>query len=71
MFSVILYGHEDVEIVADEYEVDEDGDLVFWADEGDDELVEIARFREGAWSGVSQVAEDDEEEDEVKVEDGE
>jgi hypothetical protein len=30
-------------VEADDYEIDEGGDLVFWGDEGEDELVEIGR----------------------------
>lgn len=58
MFTVHLSGSDPVYVEADDYEVDEDGYLVFWADEGevdeDDEsiLTEVARFAQ--FVGVSQ-----------------
>lgn len=64
-YHVTQYGHEDMLVEADDYDVDEDGDLVFWAlDEEDDELVEVGRFVEGGWTSVV-LAADEVDEDEL------
>lgn len=58
------------EVGADDYEVDEDGDLVMFAENEDGDLVEIGRFPH--YTAVVLLAEDeteeDEDEDEVNAE---
>lgn len=67
MFMVVMSFSEDVFVEADDYEVDEDGDLVFSAvhedEDGEDISVEVGRFKEAAWGAVVAIeAEDDEDE---------
>lgn len=70
MFSVRMFDGCELEVFADEYEIDEDGDLVFWAVEDEyadePEMVEVGRVATHCWSSVFQVA--DVEDDEVEVE---
>jgi hypothetical protein len=73
----IVKGGYDVEVFvveADDYEIDEDGDLVFWGDEGEDELVEIGRcvgFRGSVFRAAEAWEVELEAEDEGEAEDGE
>ena len=65
MFDVV-HGDNITPVEADEYEVDEGGDLVFWMvdeddvdeDTGEAFMVEVHRFQEYSWSGVMTVFED-------------
>lgn len=72
MFMVVMsYDADDLFVDADDYEVDEDGDLVFLnADEdaefeSEDGMVEVGRAVAGKWDAVVSV-ECEEEEDEVE-----
>lgn len=64
MFDVV-HGDNITLVEADEYEVDEGGDLVFWMvdeddvdeDTGEAFMVEVHRFQEYSWSGVMTVFE--------------
>lgn len=70
MFMVVMALTKNIYVEADDYEVDEDGDLVFLVADEDDEfesedgMVEVARVVSGRWDAVAPV-EDDEDEDEV------
>lgn len=69
MFMVVMTFSEDVFVDADDYEVDEDGDLVFSTvredDDGEDISVETGRFKEDVWAAVLEVEpEEDEDTDE-------
>lgn len=73
MFLVAMSYSDDLFVDADDYEVDEDGDLVFLVEDENDEfesedgLVEVARVAAGKWDAVVPVeVEDDEEEVEVE-----
>lgn len=65
MFLVIMQFCDDLMVEADEYEVDEDGDMVFWSvvDEDDDEMVEVGRVKDGCWAAVFTAEEDEAEGD--------
>jgi len=62
---------EDHVVEADEYEVDEDGDLVFWSldedevdEDGEPMLVEVGRVAADRWDSVFTAEYEDEEADE-------
>ena len=70
MFMVSLTYGDDLVVSADDYEVDEDGDLVFLA-EGDEEvsevdengMIEVGRVQAHAWAAVIEVSDEDEDDD--------
>ena len=73
MFCVVMSFSDDLFVDAEDYEVDEDGDLVFLNTDEEDEyesedgMVEVGRVPAGKWDAVVAVeAEDDDEEVEVE-----
>lgn len=72
MFMVVMSCSEDLFVEADDYEVDEDGDLVFLdVDEDEDSdsedgFVEVGRVQANRWEAV--VPADLDDEDEVEAE---
>lgn len=67
MFAVVRDYQPDVLVDASDYEIDEDGDLVFWDEMDDGELVESGRFCAGTFVGVHTVELIDEGEDEDEL----
>lgn len=69
MFEVVLAYGPSVLVDAHDYEIDADGDLVFWNDMDDGSVEECGRFVAGSFVGVHTVeVEDDEEVEEVDAE---
>lgn len=75
MFMVVMsFSDDELYVDAEDYEVDEDGDLVFLNADEDDEfesedgMVEVARVVSGAWNAVVSAECEDDEDDEDEVE---
>lgn len=69
MFMVVMSFADDLFVEADDYEVDEDSDLVFLAEADEDHecddngMMEVARVRAGRWDAVVEADVDDEDEE--------